>query len=164
LTGRPPFRPESAWDTVQQVMTEDPVPPSRLQSKMPRDVETICLKCLRKEPGERYTSAQVLAEDLRRFLAGEPILARPVSRLMRLTRWCCRNPALASAGGLALVGVAGVVALAVAFVIHQAQAAHDLRAEQGKTLEALRDAEQRRRQAERLNLDLSLDRGMTLCN
>ena len=88
-------------------------------------------------PGKCYTTAEALAEDLGRFVAGEPIKARPVTRFVRLTRWCRRNPALASAAGLALVGILGVVGLGVAFVIHQAQAADDLRAEQGKTLEAL---------------------------
>jgi WD40 repeat protein len=97
LTGRPPFRAATPLDTVLQVVSEEPVPPARLQSKTPRDLETICLKCLAKEPAKRYATAEALAEDLRRFQAGEPIAARPVGRLERGWRWCRRNRALAGA-------------------------------------------------------------------
>src|SRR5262249_11535213 len=76
LTGRPPFRAASVYGTLVQVMNQDMVPPGRLRPKLPRDLETICLKCLDKDPKRRYASAQALAEDLHAFLSGEPIRAR----------------------------------------------------------------------------------------
>jgi tetratricopeptide (TPR) repeat protein len=115
LTGRPPFRGETPLDTLQQVVTDDPVPPRVLQPKVPADLETICLKCLHKEPAKRYASAGALADDMRRFLAGEPIRARPVGPAGRLWCWCRRKPALAGVtGALVLVAfgaVAGLTAL-----------------------------------------------------
>jgi WD40 repeat protein/serine/threonine protein kinase len=95
LTGRPPFRADTPLETLDQVRSQEPIPPSRLQHRIPIDVETICLKCLQKETSKRYGTAQELAEDLGRFLAGEPIRARPVGRLARAWRWCRRNPILA---------------------------------------------------------------------
>jgi WD40 repeat protein len=102
LTGRPPFLAASAMDTLLQVLSEEPVPVRRLQPKVPRDLETICLKCLEKEPRKRYATAQALAEDLRRFSGGRPVLARPVSRVERAWRWCRRNPLLALSSTAAL--------------------------------------------------------------
>ena len=95
LTGRPPFRAASVLDTLLQVRTQEPIPPSQFQPKVPRDLETICLKCLEKDSAKRYATAAALGEDLRRFLAGEPIVARPVSRIESLWRLCRRNPRVA---------------------------------------------------------------------
>jgi eukaryotic-like serine/threonine-protein kinase len=95
LTGRPPFHGTTALDTIDQVRNNEPVPPSQLQPKLPRDVETICLKCLEKDPARRYADVAALAEDLRLFQAGEPIQARPVSDMERLWRWCLRNQRVA---------------------------------------------------------------------
>jgi serine/threonine protein kinase/predicted RNA polymerase sigma factor len=95
LTGRPPFRGASVLDTLEQVRRDDPVAPRQLQPKLPRDLETICLKCLQKEPGKRYASALELADDLARFLKGEPIRARPIPGWERGLKWSRRRPALA---------------------------------------------------------------------
>ncbi len=108
LTGRPPFQGESAWDTVIQVTSRDPVPPRQLQPKVPRDLETVCLKCLQKEPKKRYPTGQELADDLGRFLAGEPTKARPVGRLERAAKWARRRPAAAA---LLAVSAAALLAL-----------------------------------------------------
>jgi WD40 repeat protein len=96
LTGERPFRGQPHL-ILHQVVHEEPRPPRRLNDRIPRDLETICLKCLQKEPGQRYATAAALAEDLRRFRAGEPITARPAGRLERAWRWCRRNPGLAGA-------------------------------------------------------------------
>jgi serine/threonine protein kinase/WD40 repeat protein len=110
LTGKPPFKGKTVGETLDLVRTQDPVAPSQLQPKVPQDLETICLRCLRKEPERRYASAAELAEELRRFQRGEPVLARPVGRIERGWRWCRRNPVVAALSAALLVVVVGAFA------------------------------------------------------
>jgi serine/threonine-protein kinase len=128
LTGRPPFCAETAMATLQQVLAEEPVPPSQINRRVPRDLETICLKCLQKDPGKRYPMAADLAADLERFLKHEPIQARPPGRLERCLRWVRRRP---TAAGLAAAVVLLVAAGAVgAWSLHQQRtAAHSRQAQ-----------------------------------
>jgi eukaryotic-like serine/threonine-protein kinase len=127
LTGRPPFMAETPLETLLQVQVDEPVPPGRLRARLPRDLETICLKCLRKEPRQRYTTARDLADDLHRFLEGKPIVARPLGPLQRGWRWCRRNP-LPVAVALSLL--AGIAASAY-FAVQANARAHDAWLAQG---------------------------------
>ena len=133
VTGRPPFQAATPVETLRQVMDEEPVPPRQLNPSIDRDLETICVKCLEKEPPRRYDSAEALAEDLRRYLANEPIVARPISVFGRFVRWCRRNPIVAGLLGTAAVLAVGVV---VSIIVGYVQ-----------TSAALTVAEERYRQA-----------------
>jgi tetratricopeptide (TPR) repeat protein/tRNA A-37 threonylcarbamoyl transferase component Bud32 len=110
LTGRPPFRGDTPWRVLVQVQWTEPVPPRRLSPNTPADLETICLKCLRKEPRSRYSSAEALADDLSRFLDDRPIQARRVGGAERAVKWVRRNPVLTGVLAIAVlasVGAAG---------------------------------------------------------
>jgi WD40 repeat protein/serine/threonine protein kinase len=111
LTGRPPFQAASPTETLIQVLQKEPVSPRLLNPKVPRDLETICLKCLEKDAQKRYPSAAQLTDELQRFLNGEPIQARPISTPARAWRWCRRNPSISS-----LIGIAAMLLLVVTIV------------------------------------------------
>lgn len=111
VTGRPPFKAATAAETLAQVLFDEPAAPRRVQPHLAVDLETICLKCLDKDPARRYADALALAEDLESFTRGEPIAARPVSRLEKVRRWCVRHPAPAALGGLVLLLALGLAIL-----------------------------------------------------
>jgi WD40 repeat protein len=147
VTGRPPFQGPTL-DVLTQVRTREPMPLGLLQTGTPRDLETICHKCLRKEPRLRYASARELAEDLRRFQRGEPILARPVGKLERCRRWAVRHPAVALLTILAIVlAVGGSLGITAAWLHALAgwSAADSLR---DQAMHRQAEAEARREQAE----------------
>jgi hypothetical protein len=129
LTGRPPFKGATRRETLDQVLSRAPVPPRRAQPTVPRDVETICLKCLRKEAAGRYASAEALADDLRRFRECKPILARPTGRLEKVAKWARRNPV----GAALLVVLVVATGVSVGFGV---SAAYQAEVARGKTAEA----------------------------
>lgn len=130
LTGRPPFKGSSVPETLRQVVNDEPVPVRTLMPGVPRDLETIVHRCLHKEPGGRYATAQDLADDLGRFLRGEAIHARPVSWLERTVRWTLLHKALA--GLIGVSGLALVVVLALAFYFTATLSAERTRSEQAE--------------------------------
>ena len=114
LSGRPPFQAASVMDTVLMVISDDPVPPRRLNASVPRDLDVICLKCLEKGPARRYPSAAALADDLGRWLRSEPILARRAGSFERFVRWTRRRPAAAALLFFILAAVAASIAVSCA--------------------------------------------------
>jgi tetratricopeptide (TPR) repeat protein len=143
LSGRPPFRAETSALTVMQVIADDPVPPARLNPKVPRDLETVCLQCLHKNPARRYASARALADDLRRFQNGEPVSARRTPAWERAVKWARRRPAAASLValiGLIFLGLAAATALLTAANQREREALE-------QAIRAQRDAEQKEREA-----------------
>jgi WD40 repeat protein len=169
LTGRPPFKAATALDTILQVIGAEPVPPSRFQ-KVPRDLETICLKCLQKEPRRRYASALALAEDLAHFLKREPIQARPVGWAERAVKWVRRRPALAATyllGVVLLVG--GTVGTAVAYIQiananeKETAARKDADRKAAANKQLARQEKQQRQAAKRESALLACDRALALC-
>lgn len=144
LTARPPFITDRPLETVMQVINNEPVAPRQLQPAIPVDLETICLKSLQKDPAQRYDSCEAMADDLRRFLNGEPILARPVGRLQQLYRWCRRNPKIAipsAAAGLSICLTAVIASWAWAATSAQARQIAD----EKKNVEVQRDEADRQR-------------------
>jgi tetratricopeptide (TPR) repeat protein len=149
LTGRPPFRAATMVETLDQVRTQDPVAPTQLQPKLPRDLETICLKCLQKESAKRYASAQALADDLARFLAGEPIVARPTSVWERGIKWVRRRP---TAAALVAVTAMAIVSLVATLAVSNVRIGREKdRADDNYRLA------QTRRQAAEASLETALD-------
>jgi tetratricopeptide (TPR) repeat protein len=147
LTGRPPFRAASVLETLEQVRYQEPVSPRRVQPGVPRDLETICLQCLAKEPGRRYASAAALADDLAGFLEGRPIRARPAGAGERLVKWVRRRPALATLFG---IGFLLPVVTAAAMALHSAQlrqALAETKAEEAKVRREKERADANYRQA-----------------
>ena len=150
LTGRPPFYAADTAETVRQLVSDEPVPPRRLNPAIERDLELICLKCLQKEPKARYQSAQQMADELRRFLDGEPLRhTRPIGPAARLVRWSRRNPALASSCAGAGLLFFAVTIVSVLYGLHRSRASADLAK---ANLENLRQA-----------AHWALDWGLNLC-
>jgi tetratricopeptide (TPR) repeat protein len=154
LTGRPPFQGTSPLETLDQVRSQEPVPPRRLNPKIPRDLETIALKCLQKSPLRRYASADALASDLRRWLGGRPIFARPASPFEHAWRWCCRRPAVASLN--AALAATVLISFAVLFAFYRRAEAQRRRAEAAhqRAEDQRQHADMARREAER-NLEIA---------
>jgi tetratricopeptide (TPR) repeat protein len=141
LTGELPFRGNMRM-LLKQVIEDDPPSPRKLDSRVPRDLETVCLKCLEKEPSLRYDTARALTDEFNRFLAGMPILARPVSRLERFGRWCRRNPLVAASATVAVVCLLfGLIAATVGYV-RTSLALEEARQSQARAEESLQQARQ----------------------
>lgn len=145
LTGRPPFRGASAMDTILQVVHQPPVAPSQLHPNIPKDLETICLKCLEKQPAQRYQTAKLLAEDLRRFQNNEPINARPISKSERAWRWCKRNPLAALTLLLGSLLLLAIILIPLYIATQQAESTRALAHEQQLTQQALTRANESER-------------------
>jgi WD40 repeat protein len=153
LTGQRPFTGASLPEMVTAITQHEPARPRLRHADVPRDLETICLKCLEKNPAQRYASCQELLEDLQRWQRHEPILARPVTRAERLVRWCRRKPALSSAVAVALLTLTSAIGLTAYHLAFRTTAARQLdeRSQQTKAAESLAQEHRARADAEFLN-------------
>jgi len=151
LVGRPPFRGETPLETEQQLLTQEPVPPSRLNAKVPRDLDTICLKCLQKTPERRYETAAALADDLARLLRGEPILARRTGPVERCLKWTRRRPAAATALASAAAAILLLLVAGLWLVSQHTTAAREV-------AQDLRDIAEAHRRSDWVAADRALDR------
>jgi WD40 repeat protein/serine/threonine protein kinase len=163
LTGRVPLLDVNVLDTLLRVRNEEPVSPRRLQPRLPRDLETICLKCLRKEPSQRYASAEQLADDLHRFLSHEPIRARPTPIWERFRKWIRRSPGIAALSTLLVL----MAVLGFSLVAWQWQRAEDKADDEAKARLLAQDREQAEKEArlqiQRLVARSTLREGVNLC-
>ena len=148
LTGRPPHQGSTLLETLEQVRSLEPVPPRQLVPKVPRDLETICLKCLQKEPAKRYTSAGELGDDLDRYMAGQPIQARPVGGVERFTRWCKRNPRIAGLTAAASLSLICGTVVSTVLAVGMARERNQKEAERQRAEDARALADTRRAEAE----------------
>lgn len=153
LTGRAPFVADSPVDTLLQVMKKEPVSPRELNPSVPKDLETICLKCLTKEPHKRYGTAQELAGDLNRFLEGHPVVARPVGPISRYYRWCQRNPSIAALSVLLFACMAAGTTIASKFAIDSTRHAKQEELQRIQAEAAKRSAEKQRARADESRLE-----------
>ncbi len=142
VTGRPPFQTDSVASTLLQVVNKDVVEPRSLNPAIDRDLETICLKCLEKEPARRYQSAQALADELGRYLRSEPILARPLSAALRVWRWCRRKPLVAGLSAAVLLLMIIGTAVSTYFAVESSQNAAFFRSERDRANNKTKETEQ----------------------